>query len=69
MDVIKKYPKDGLSKLGGMIQSMIASAFSGLGSMIMGAIFGGGDDTTTEETPGESGSKQKVKVAEAYLLV
>ena len=62
MDVIKKYLKDGLSKLGGMIKPMIASAFSGLGSMIMGAIFGGGDDaTTTEETPGESGSETKGK--------
>ena len=50
MAVIKEYLKEGLSKLGEMIKPMIASAFSGLGSMIMSSIFGGGSsDTKTPE--------------------
>ena len=52
MATIKIYLKEGLSKLGEMVKPLIASAFSGLGSMIMSAIFGGG---SSEESSGGGG--------------
>ena len=56
MDVVKRYLQEGLSKLGEFIKPMLSSAFSGLGSLIMGAIFGGGSDSATPEAGAEGGS-------------
>jgi len=56
MAVIKEYLNKGLSKLGELIKPLIASAFSGLGSMIMGAIFGGGSSDETSVPGGPPGS-------------
>jgi hypothetical protein len=56
MDVIKTYLSDGLSKLGEMITPLISSAFSGIGSAIMGAIFGGGGDKKDQNVPGPDGA-------------
>jgi len=54
MAVIKQYLSEGLSKLGEMITPLISSAFSGIGSAIMGAIFGGGGG---DEKPAAAGGE------------
>lgn len=55
MDVIKRYLSDALSGLGEMIAPMIGAAFSGIGSAIMGALFGGGGSSNEETAQGGEG--------------
>jgi len=55
MKVIMGYLKDGMSNLGELIKPLIQSAFSGLGSTIMSAIFGGGSSEETPAAGGEGG--------------
>lgn len=70
MDVIKRYLSEALSGLGEMIAPMIGAAFSGIGSAIMGAIFGGGgssDETTQGGEGGDAGASADSDTGGGFL--